>query len=80
MSEEKVNIKVYSDSPDLVPVTSALKQLELKGFPINVIYLNEIEISENDIIILNIESLDSAHLKNFILKKQRVIYKQREHV
>jgi two-component system response regulator AtoC len=75
MSEEKVNIKVYSDLPDLVPVTSALKQLELKGFPINVIYLNEFEISENDIVILNIESLDSAHLKNLIIKKKRITNK-----
>ena len=75
MSEEKVNIKVYSDLPDLVPVTSALKQLELKGFPINVIYLNEFEISENDIVILNIESLDSAHLKNLIIKKKSITNK-----
>jgi two-component system response regulator AtoC len=75
MTEEKINIKVYSDSPDLVPVTSALKQLELKGFLINVIYLNEVEISDNDIFILNIESLESAHLKNFILKKKCITNK-----
>jgi two-component system response regulator AtoC len=70
MSEEKVNIKVYSDSPDLVPVTSALKQLELKGFSINVTYPNDNEFSENEIIILNIESLDSNHLRNVVKKKK----------
>jgi two-component system response regulator AtoC len=70
MSEEKVNIKVYSDSSDLVPVTSALKQLELKGFLINVTFPKEIEIAENDIVILNIESLDSIHLRNTIVKKK----------
>jgi two-component system response regulator AtoC len=75
MTEDRVNIKVYSDSSDLVPVTSALKQLELKGFQINVIFLNEPEVSENDIIILYIESLESAHVKNFISKKKSITNK-----
>ncbi|MBT8381196.1 MAG: sigma 54-interacting transcriptional regulator, partial [Ignavibacteria bacterium] len=75
MSDEKINIKVYSDSPDLVPVTSALKQLELKGFPISINFPQELEVSENEIIILNIETLDSPYLKQFILKKKNITNK-----
>ena len=35
MDEVSVNIKVFSDSSDVVSITSALKQLSLKGIPIN---------------------------------------------
>ena len=70
MSEGQYNIKVFSDSEDLISVTSALKQLELKGFNLNVNFFSEAEIENNDIIILKIQSLDSVLFKN-ILKSRR---------
>jgi len=70
MSEGQYNIKVFSDSEDLISVTSALKQLELKGFNLNVNFPSEPEIENNDIIILKIQSLDSVLFKN-ILKSRR---------
>ncbi|MGB5528763.1 MAG: sigma-54 dependent transcriptional regulator [Ignavibacteriaceae bacterium] len=66
MSEGQYNIKVYSDTTDLVSVTSALKQMELKGFPLNVTFPAEFEVSNNDIIVLRIESLDSNLYKSVI--------------
>ncbi len=64
MSEGSVNIKIFSDSSDLVSVTSSLKQLELKGFQFNISFPSEFDVSNNDIIILNLESLDSPHYKS----------------
>jgi len=66
MSEGHYNIKVYSDTTDLVSVTSALKQMELKGFPLNVTFPTELEVDNNDIIVLRIESLDSNLYKSVI--------------
>ena len=70
MSEGHFNIKVFSDSTDLVSVTSALKQLELKGFQLNITFPSEFEIDSNEIIVLKIESLDSALYKNLIKIKK----------
>ena len=70
MSEGQYNIKIFSDSEDLISITSALKQLELKGFNLNVTFPSEPEIENNDIILLKIQFLDSALFKN-ILKVRR---------
>jgi DNA-binding NtrC family response regulator len=66
MSEERYNIKVFSDSADLVSITSALKQLELKGFQLNVTFPSESDIANNDIVVLKIDSLDSPLYKNLL--------------
>jgi transcriptional regulator with PAS, ATPase and Fis domain len=70
MSDGNINIKVFSDSTDYVPVTSALKQLEIKGFPLNITFPNEFEIVSNDIVILKIDTLDSEHYKTALKSKQ----------
>jgi len=70
MSDGNINIKVFSDSTDFVPVTSALKQLEIKGFPLNITFPNEFEITSNDIVILKIDNLDSEHYKTALKSKQ----------
>ena len=70
MSEGNINIKVFSDSTDLVSVTSALKQLELKGFPLNITFPSDMEISSNDIIILKLETLDSEYYKAALKTKK----------
>ena len=66
MFEGHYNIKVFSDTTDLVSVTSALKQLEFKGFPLNVSFPSELEVENNDIVVLRIESLDSNLYKSII--------------
>jgi len=70
MSEGQYNIKVFSDSEDLVSITSALKQLELKGFQLNISFPLELDVDNNDIIILKIQSLDSTLYKS-VLKARR---------
>lgn len=72
MSDGNINIKVFSDSTDFVPVTSALKQLEIKGFPLNITFPNEFEITSNDIVILKIDTLDSEHYKTALKNKQEI--------
>jgi len=66
MPEGQYNIKVFSDSDDLVSITSALKQLEIKGFALNISFPPELELDNNDIIILKIQSLDSNLYKDVI--------------
>ena len=72
MSDGNINIKVFSDSVDFVPVTSALKQLEIKGFPLNITFPSEFEINKNDIVVLKIDTLDSEHYKAALKSKQEV--------
>lgn len=66
MTEGSFNIKVFSDNADMISVTSALKQLELKGFQLNIFFPAELEIENNDIIVLKIDSLDSQLFKNLL--------------
>lgn len=66
MAEGQYNIKVFSDSDDLVSITSALKQLEIKGFALNISFPPELELDNNDIIILKLQSLDSNLYKDVI--------------
>ena len=72
MSETEVKIRVFSDSHDLVSVTSALKQLELKGFLLSIDFPKEFIIDDNDIIVLQIESLESEFLKNAIKARKEL--------
>ena len=66
MPEGQYNIKVFSDSDDLVSITSALKQLEIKGFALNISFPPELELDNNDIVILKLQSLDSILYKDVI--------------
>ena len=72
MEENLVNIKIFSDSEDTVSVTSALKQLTLKGIPINYIFPQKIEPDENDILVFQVESMDSLYLKALIKIKNHI--------
>ena len=72
MNESQVKIKVFSDSPDTASVSSALKQLEFKGISISVSYPDSFEILDNEIIVLQIESSDSALIRKTIpLRRER---------
>ena len=66
MAEGHYNIKVFSDSDDFVSITSALKQLEIKGFQLNISFPQDVELDSNDIVILRIQSLDSSLYKNIV--------------
>jgi two-component system response regulator AtoC len=68
--EASISIKVFSDSTDLISVTSALKQLELKGFIFDTAFPEDFEIGENEIVILKLDSIDSKHFKNAVAKKR----------
>lgn len=70
MYEGHFNIKVFSDSTDLISVTSALKQLELKGFFLNISFPSEIEFENNEIIVLKLDSLDSLLYKEILRIKK----------
>ena len=70
MSDSQIKIKVFSDSQDTVSVSSALKQLELKGMPISVSFEENFEVFDNEIIVLHIESQESLFLKKALATRR----------
>ena len=72
MDEVSVNIKVFSDSSDVVSITSALKQLSLKGIPINFTFPENFLPEDNDIIVLQLESMESLNLKDVIAVRRKI--------
>lgn len=62
MNSNKVKIKIFSDSDDLVMLNSALAQIELDSIPISFTSSKYFVPEENAIIILQPESLDSKIL------------------
>ncbi len=66
MAEPDIKIKIFSDSQDLVGITSALKQLELKGFPISVSYPSDFTVEQNEIIVMQVENMESRILRQAI--------------
>ncbi|MEJ5262772.1 MAG: sigma-54 dependent transcriptional regulator [Ignavibacterium sp.] len=62
MNSNKVKIKIFSDSDDLVILNSALAQIELDSIPISFTSAKYFVPEENAIIILQPESLDSKIL------------------
>jgi transcriptional regulator with PAS, ATPase and Fis domain len=75
MDEVPVNIKVFSDSSDVVSITSALKQLSLKGIPINFTFPETFLPEDNDIIVLQLESMESLKLKEVISIRNKITNK-----
>ncbi len=72
MDEKNVKIKIYSDSDDTVSVTSALKQLILKGIDLDFEFPEKLSPEENDILVLQVSSLDSPHIKSLIKIKNDI--------
>ncbi|MEJ2494049.1 MAG: sigma-54 factor interaction domain-containing protein, partial [Ignavibacteriaceae bacterium] len=72
MDDIQVKIKVFSDSGDVVSITSALKQLTLKGIPINYSFPENFTADDNDIIVLQIESIESPRLRDVIAVKNQI--------
>ncbi len=72
MDESNVNIKVHSDSSDVVSITSALKQLVLKGILVNYSFPDALEPKDNDIVVLQLDSIESLKLKELISIKNKI--------
>jgi two-component system response regulator AtoC len=72
MDESNVNIKVHSDSSDVVSITSALKQLVLKGIPVNYSFPETLDPQDNDILVLQLDSIESLKLKELISIKNKI--------
>lgn len=72
MDESTVSIKVFSDSGDVVSITSALKQLSLKGLPVSYSFPQLLELEDNDIIVLQLDSIESVKLKELISIKNKI--------
>ena len=72
MDEGFVNIKIFSDSSDVVSITSALKQLSLKGIPINYSLPAAFSAENNEIIVLQLESIESSLLKDLLTVKNKI--------
>ena len=70
MTESDIKIKIYSDSHDLVGITSALKQLELKGFPLSISFPAEFTVEQNEIIVLQVDGMESHKLRSAINVKR----------
>ncbi|MCH9028222.1 MAG: sigma-54-dependent Fis family transcriptional regulator, partial [Bacteroidetes bacterium] len=72
MDETQVNIKIFSDSSDVVSITSALKQLILKGIPINFSFPDSFSPEDNDILLLQIDSTESLKLKDVLAVRKQL--------
>jgi two-component system response regulator AtoC len=72
LDEARINIKVFSDSSDVVSITSALKQLTLKGIPINYSFPENFVPEDNDILVLQIESIESPILKDLLTIRNQI--------
>lgn len=72
LDETSINIKVFSDSSDVVSITSALKQLSLKGMPINYSFPENFSPEDNDILVLQIESIESPTLKDLLAIRNQI--------
>jgi two-component system response regulator AtoC len=72
LDEIRINIKVFSDSSDVVSITSALKQLSLKGIPINYSFPESFLPEDNDILVLQIESIESPILKDLLAIRNQI--------
>ncbi len=72
MDEVPVIIKIFPDSSDVVSITSALKQLSLKGIAINFTFPETFIPEDNDIIVLQLESMESLKLKDVIAVRNKI--------
>jgi two-component system, NtrC family, response regulator AtoC len=65
-ADKIVSIKIYSDIEDRSSVISAVKQLELKGVEISLSMPRKVEVSENEILILQIEDINSKYFNKIL--------------
>jgi len=70
MPVSRIKIKIYSDKKDISSIISIVKQVEFKDTIISCIYPRSFEVNPNDIIILQIDNIQSRLLKEIIELKE----------
>ncbi len=72
MQKFHAKIKVYSDVKDVSSIHSALRQLELKDLPVIIQNTKRFSIIPNDIIILQLNDLESPLLNKLVKIKNNI--------
>ncbi len=70
---EKLLIKIFSDSADILAVESALTKVDFPNFEISIESPANIEAAQDDIIIVQIDDLESSLLSNLIELKSNLV-------
>lgn len=61
MSNNKIRIKLYSDFEDITSISGAVKQIQLSYPTLEFQCLSDLKIEEDDIIIIQIKTVDSEY-------------------
>lgn len=72
MNSKEVKIKIYSDSDDISPINSGLRQIELESVPIAFTSPKSFIPEEDTIIILQVDSLDSKLLQEISNQRKNI--------
>ena len=72
MGKPHVKIKIYSDVEDVSSINSAMKQLELKNLSISPSFPQRFTVGDDEIIILQIKSIESNYLNRIIKLKNDI--------
>ncbi|MHB1686712.1 MAG: sigma-54 interaction domain-containing protein [Ignavibacteriaceae bacterium] len=67
--QEKINIKIFSDIEDVSSIDTSVKQLELKNLNAHSSFPKNFEILPNEIIIIQIDSIESKFLNKVLEEK-----------
>ncbi len=70
--DSKINIKIYSDIEDKSSIISAVKQLELKGIDVNIHLPKKVEVTSNEILIIQLQDLNSRYLNKILELKNSI--------
>ena len=69
VANEKINIKIFSDIKDVSSIDSSVRQLELKDFNTSSSFPKVFDVKPNEIIIIQIDSIESKYLNKLLQKK-----------
>jgi two-component system response regulator AtoC len=72
MLDSKINIKIFSDVEDKSSIISAVKQLELKGIDVNINLPKKVEVTANEILIIQLKDLNSKYLNKILELKNSI--------
>jgi transcriptional regulator with PAS, ATPase and Fis domain len=72
MDNQQALIRIYSDSDDNSTIHAAIKQLELKNISISVKYPKSFEINPDEIIIIQVSSIESKYLGRLLDTKNTI--------
>ncbi len=72
MRKPHVKIKIFSDTEDVSSINSAMKQLELKNLSISPSFPQRFTAGDDEIIILQINNIESKYLNRIIKVKNDI--------